>query len=214
MLHSFRFLPVLRRTGPAALWLAATALLAACQGYYGPHPIPEGYANHNKLYKSPDAARPHSIGYPYSEQANAESAVYWQMAAGELVGRLVQGGAVPPRLVYIEPPRPRTPLDASFDHALREELLKNHYNLLSSLEGAGEVPVIRYTVAVVQPESPSGSGEDDGMSGSEPQVKMDLTVTTGQNVLARESGVYPVPEAADYTYRAPLVDMKPIVGEY
>jgi hypothetical protein len=215
MTSDFRFLKIF---GLAA---AAVLTLAACQN---PTSVPAGYAWHQGEYNSPPGAKPQPIGYPWSAQLNAESAAHWRVAARDIVRRIVAASGVSSVPLYVEPSRARTPFTTTFDNFLREELLNAGF-VLAAVPGSG--PVMRYDATVVdhkaveREEVKLKDGEQAvvggeavpllPMTGSE--VVINANVSGGGLVLAEVTGVYYIPEAAEYNYREPMIRTMPIVGK-
>ncbi len=107
--------------------LAAIAFsvgLSACQL---PSPIPSGYVHHSKLYKSPPAAAPESIGIPWTPARNEEAATHWRVAAADMAGRIAAD--LPEKRLHILPSPADDPLSAVFENYLSEALQAKGFHL-------------------------------------------------------------------------------------
>ncbi len=206
------------------LAISAPLILAAC---HTAGPLPSGYAYHSDMYKSPPAAKPQAIGYPYTEQKNAESAAHWRMAAEDMVERLTAKHGIPPVPVYVAPDVPDSPFQASFDNFLREAMINKGFAIASRKDPAA--PVVHYEATIVEHKgmrdnnlrSDSAYAYNDGdymmpapgLPATNKEVVLSVTITSGAGIVAEETGVYYIPEADEYQYKPAILRNMQVVGE-
>jgi hypothetical protein len=200
-----------------ALLLGAPLLLAACAPDFGPYPMPGGYThdaaqygapgartpafenrmfeNHGGAYQAPHAAPPAAfadngppmpavpppqvMGQPtmsdmgvtaIAAPAASPVSASWREAADDLVARLARDFGQPAESVYIHNTA-RSRAEHDYENALRVALPGHGFNVAEN----GAPFVIEYGLLPV-----SGSS----------QVKLNLTVISGGQPAATESGVY------------------------
>ncbi len=122
--------------------IALSLGLAACQL---PSPIPSGYVHHSKLYKSPPAAAPESIGIPWTPARNEEAAAHWRVAAADMAGCIAAD--LPEKRVHILPSPADDPLSTVFENYLREALQAKGVQM-EPRRGAG-YPDLTWDMAIV-----------------------------------------------------------------
>lgn len=94
-------------------------VVAGCQYWKHPSPMPTGYAYHGPEYRSVPAPEVQEIHYPYSAVSNEAHLARWRIESFELVEMLKSTLALAPQPVFIEPPKIENVFYNSLDHTLR-----------------------------------------------------------------------------------------------
>ena len=177
----------------AASFVLVSVFALSLAGCGNPSYMPAGYAYHQNEYKAAPGPEAKNIGYDYSPEKNQEILEAWRVAVSDLFSRLETEAGLAPGAIYIEPASPQNAFDASFDDALRAEMIARGYTLAEVSES---LPHLRYEASIAKSE--------ENFEGRRAFL-LSLTILDAAAkpaVLGQASGVYDLP---DYGYgRAPM----------
>lgn len=187
----------------AATFVLVSVFALGLAGCGNPGFMPAGYAYHQNDYKAAPGPEAKNLGYEYSIEKNQEILDAWHIAISDLFSNLEKQAGLVPGAVYIEPSSPQNAFDASFDEALRAEMIARGYALAEVSES---LPRIRYEASIAKSE--------EHLEGRRAFL-LSLTILDAADkpaVLGQASGVYDLP---DYGYgKAPMPGhlYKPVFG--
>lgn len=216
------------------LSLSTFLALSACQLYYGPSPMPSGYVNHHKLYKTPQNKRPFFIGPEYSPGDVAESSRLWTAAATDLLNHLEEEIVMDSMMVSLQPAEPKDSFQIRMDYYLREVLTERGYMIVT--DTPKNVPIIEYSGYLVEPKTPlslidggNPLGEKDGYPDDMPAHERENELTTNiwlslsiidpqatrrvDRVLVESRNLYPILNKDLREIATDLPSFVPITGE-
>ncbi len=145
-------------------------LVSGCSG--NPKPMARGYSSYDKTYKSVDGPKAQAVGYEYSNEKNSAVMGSMQAAAESLAQKLDQKLSFSVDQIDLRLPA-NTTFYNSFDHVLRDELIKRGYLLATS--GDEAVPV----ELVAKDADPTCVDETDSMEDG--RVYLALAIDEGED---------------------------------
>lgn len=195
--------------GKTMMTAAAFVLLTGCTSDFGPWPFPTGYTYHNEEYKAPagpepvfkkwEAARKNKkkqdaapapvldthfaarkakaaqASAPVSPSPDTNDSQLWLSAANDLTGRLFTKFGKPTEPVYL--PSPGAAEQDQFFAAALHAALQDQGAAIAAQPGAGPFSMHYKT-------NDTGSGEG--------RLLLTITMQSGTQTLAEESGIYTV----------------------
>ena len=114
-----------------------------------PNSLPDGYAHHNKPYKSQTPPPSPKFTELQRSTMGPEQADQFRLAVYQLVDNLTNRAGMPPKPIYIAKPERMTPFYANFDNDLRESMRHVGYRLTDNPEGAY---VFTYAATILKKE--------------------------------------------------------------
>jgi hypothetical protein len=130
------------------LVLSGTLLLGACTAQGDPDQMGRGYIAFKEKYKSAPGPEARAIGYTYDTVKNNAVLEDMRYAAADLVSKLDQKLSFSDDKIYLIHPT-HSAFYNSFDHLLRDELVKSGYMLSPTPENA--VPVTFNATETTEP---------------------------------------------------------------
>jgi len=100
-----------------------------------PSPIGRGYSSYAELYKSAPGPKAPSLGYEYSAHVNVAIMNHIRESVSGLLNMLESGKRLPEG-INVATDTHAGAFYNSFDHALREELVRRGYNLTTGRQGS------------------------------------------------------------------------------
>lgn len=181
--------------------------LSACADF-GPYPLATGYKYQQEEYKTPDGPEPVIEKYTKREDKrtvvnideNGHAAVapvsmdQWNLAADDLVGRLVRNLGLPAEPVYIAQHNAMSQEEQSFASALHHAMAKHNIPMAPRTSGA---PFgMEYAISIVD-------------VGSNDRRLITIQLISAGEVVHEESGMYTVSTASVHHSDAPMVQTVP-----
>jgi hypothetical protein len=114
--------------------VSAIALGACSMGH--PNALPTGYTYHHDVYKSPTPAPSPRVSTAQRESMTIAQAEQFRNAVYDLVTRLSERAGMPPKPVFVLPPKNMTAFYAHIDNDLRESMRTIGYAISDRPEGA------------------------------------------------------------------------------
>lgn len=163
---------------------SALILVSGCSG--NPGPMPRGYSSFDKVFKSVDGPKARAVGYEYSNEKNMEVMGAMQAAAESLAQKLDQKLSFSVDQVELKIPA-NTTFYNSFDHVLRDELIKRGYLLTTSAKDSVPVELVA--------KHADPSCEDDTMSDDAGRVYLALAIDEDEDGAPKDivGGYYTLP---------------------